>query len=315
MDYQIIDEKILGKTVSSDGSFTQMKQMHIVCDTVSDIPEPEPAWSAGSRCDVLADGGSVFELSNSREWKSINFYNQGGGGGSGEPTLIEKSVTANGTYSANSDDADGYSEVTVNVPTGTEIANTFILTSSGFKKVLSGETAIPPSMSAAKTIVVANGVTSLSAENFAEKSNLETVCLPTSVKTLGQSLFTRCTSLVSIAIPSSVTSMNAYAFSGCTSLASIAIPNSITSIPANAFEGCASLKTVAIPDGVTSIGEAAFYRCTSLEFIAIPSTVTSIGGGAFSSTDGLKKIIIDKAEGSISGAPWGAANATVVWTG
>lgn len=38
-----------------------------------------------------------------------------GGGGS---TLITKSITANGTYSAEDDDVDGYSEVTVNVPSG-----------------------------------------------------------------------------------------------------------------------------------------------------------------------------------------------------
>lgn len=38
-----------------------------------------------------------------------------GGGGS---TLITKSITANGTYNASSDSADGYSQVTVNVPTG-----------------------------------------------------------------------------------------------------------------------------------------------------------------------------------------------------
>lgn len=32
------------------------------------------------------------------------------------PTLISKSITANGTYNASSDNADGYSSVTVNVP-------------------------------------------------------------------------------------------------------------------------------------------------------------------------------------------------------
>lgn len=35
------------------------------------------------------------------------------------PTLISKTITANGTYSAEDDDADGYDEVTVNVPSGT----------------------------------------------------------------------------------------------------------------------------------------------------------------------------------------------------
>ena len=40
----------------------------------------------------------------------------GSGGGGGSATLITKSITANGTYSAEDDDADGYSSVTVNVP-------------------------------------------------------------------------------------------------------------------------------------------------------------------------------------------------------
>lgn len=34
------------------------------------------------------------------------------------PTLVTKTITANGTYNASSDNADGYSQVTVNVPTG-----------------------------------------------------------------------------------------------------------------------------------------------------------------------------------------------------
>lgn len=36
-------------------------------------------------------------------------------------TLITKTITENGTYSAEDDDADGYSEVTVNVPSGGKI--------------------------------------------------------------------------------------------------------------------------------------------------------------------------------------------------
>lgn len=39
-----------------------------------------------------------------------------GGGDAPAPVLIEKSVTANGTYSASDDSADGYSSVSVSVP-------------------------------------------------------------------------------------------------------------------------------------------------------------------------------------------------------
>ena len=41
-----------------------------------------------------------------------------GGGGGGSATLITKSITANGTYLATDDSADGYSSVTVNVSGG-----------------------------------------------------------------------------------------------------------------------------------------------------------------------------------------------------
>ena len=40
------------------------------------------------------------------------------GGGGGSATLIEKSISANGVYNASEDSADGYSKVTVNVPSG-----------------------------------------------------------------------------------------------------------------------------------------------------------------------------------------------------
>ena len=45
-------------------------------------------------------------------------------GGGGGPTLITKSITLNGTYDADDDNADGYSEVTVNVQGGASVTET-----------------------------------------------------------------------------------------------------------------------------------------------------------------------------------------------
>lgn len=58
--------------------------------------------------------------STSMKWRSGQVYNYelstiGTGGGS-TPTLITKSITTNGTYTTSNDSADGYSSVTVNVP-------------------------------------------------------------------------------------------------------------------------------------------------------------------------------------------------------
>lgn len=47
---------------------------------------------------------------------TVRFYENGGGGGSS--TLITKTITENGTYLATDDNVDGYSSVTVNVPSG-----------------------------------------------------------------------------------------------------------------------------------------------------------------------------------------------------
>ena len=46
---------------------------------------------------------------------SYFFTKATGGGGGGSATLIKKSITENGTYTAADDNADGYSEATVNV--------------------------------------------------------------------------------------------------------------------------------------------------------------------------------------------------------
>ena len=46
----------------------------------------------------------------------------GGGGGGETPVLVTKTVTENGTYAASADNADGYSSVTVALPSGDEVS-------------------------------------------------------------------------------------------------------------------------------------------------------------------------------------------------
>lgn len=83
--YEIINEKFIRNTTNSAGQRTALSLVHIVCDTASDIPEPLSHWTAGSRCDVLENGGSVYLLSSQRTWTNVNFYNQGGEGGGFDP--------------------------------------------------------------------------------------------------------------------------------------------------------------------------------------------------------------------------------------
>lgn len=47
----------------------------ITSDTAADIPDPaeHPEWEVGSELVVLENGGSKYQLSNAREWVSVNF--------------------------------------------------------------------------------------------------------------------------------------------------------------------------------------------------------------------------------------------------
>lgn len=105
------------------------------------------------------------------------------------------------------------------------------------------------------------------------------------------------------------------AFANNTTMTSIIIPDSVEFINYYAFTGCTSLTSITIPNSVKKIWGMAFQKCTSLTSITIPNSVTSLGNWAFEDCTNLKTITINKPQDSISGAPWGAKNATVVWTG
>ena len=64
----------------------------------------------------------------------ILFAKKLAGGGSPPPVLIEKNITANGTYTASDDSADGYSSVSVDVP------NTYTQSDNG--KVVNNQTLV-----------------------------------------------------------------------------------------------------------------------------------------------------------------------------
>ncbi len=85
-----------------------------------------------------------------------------------------------------------------------------------------------------------------------------------------------------------------------------------------AFKGCTTLKNVDISatDALYVLGEA-FAGCTALENVSLSYDVSQggeIASDAFTGCDGVT-ITINAPENSISGAPWGATNATVIWTG
>ena len=93
------------------------------------------------------------------------------------------------------------------------------------------------------------------------------------------------------------------------------IGDSVKYVKDYAFTKCTSLTSVTMGNGVISIDFQAFAACTSLTSVTIGNNVTRINDYAFDGCTNLTTIVINKPHGSVSGAPWGATNATVVWTG
>lgn len=78
------------------------------------IPAGEAGMIALTPVNVVYVSGSGSAEVRTQDFPDCPFKKKAKGGD--ESVLIEKSVTANGVYSAADDSADGYSQVTVNVP-------------------------------------------------------------------------------------------------------------------------------------------------------------------------------------------------------
>ncbi len=136
------------------------------------------------------------------------------------------------------------------------------------------------------SIVIEDGVTSISDDAFYACESLTSVTIGNSVTSIGSVAFANCTALTSITIGNSVTSIGVNAFYNCSSLTSVTIPNSVMSIENNAFCGCSNLTSVTIPNSVASIGDGAFYDCKGLTSITFErSTHPEFGKGVFNGVD------------------------------
>ena len=144
--------------------------------------------------------------------------------------------------------------------------------------------------SGVKTVVLSDGITSISSSAFWRCDNLVSVTIPFGVTSIGDRAFYECKRLTNITIPSSVTSIGEGAFSYC-GLTGVTIPASVASIGNTAFRNCTALSRVTLSDGVTSVGYQAFACCSSLTEITIPGSVTELGREAFAGS-GLTSVSI-----------------------
>lgn len=246
-------------------------------------------------------------------------------GSSGGGTLIEKTITENGTYLASQDDADGYSLVDVNVPNsyvaqdeGKVVSNGTLVSQLTHKPITTNGTGIDTTIYSSVDVDVPNTYT---VEDNGKVVNNETLvsqtAYPTTITqndTYDTTNYNSVTVNVSGGGSSSVVAVCTFSFSeyqflfedesgsiedsafyGCSELLSVTIKNNVTSIGENGFYQCQYLEPVTFEQNssLETIGDSAFSGCEALTSITIPNSVTSIGENAFSGCSCLESVTFE----------------------
>lgn len=209
-------------------------------------------------------------------------------GGGKSADLGTKTITANGTYSASSDNLDGFSSVTVDVPSASGVGITREVSAQGVYQMPANSFTF--SLPSNATDVGDNGL-SYAFRGCTSLTSVDLSSLTTVSGYMGlYDAFQNCTGLTSVDL-SSLTTVSGnstlnYAFYGCTSLTSVDL-SSLTTVSgeyglANAFSGCTGLTSVSFPSLTTVSGNNAlnnaFWGCTGLTDVYFPAlTTTSFG--------------------------------------
>lgn len=238
--------------------------------------------------------------------------------GGGSATLITKSITANGTYNASSDNADGYSSVNVNVPTGITPTGTRTITANGTYDVTnyaSADVNVSGGASSKYGATVDSFLGDVDANGVLQPVTAQTNLVFTGVEYVPSYAlyyrFYKNSGITSVSFPD-LTSMNkayamGYTFSDCTNITSVDL-SSLTRIENGTvlyytFQNCTNLTSVNLSaltyvGGGSSTMGGAFKNCTSLINLDLSSltTISGVGsyysmmGGAFEGCTSLTKV-------------------------
>lgn len=124
-------------------------------------------------------------------------------------------------------------------------------------------------------------VTEILSYAFSGNDNLKSVVLAEGITTIKDCVFFGAHNLETVQMPSTITKWGVSVFAGCTSLKTFFLPDFLTEVPRNTFDGCSSLTNIELSDKITAIGEKAFAFCDGIKTIKIPASVTMIDESAF----------------------------------
>lgn len=140
-------------------------------------------------------------------------------------------------------------------------------------------------------MVIPEGVTSIKAKCFQQKSQLVNVSLPSTLKTIGANSFVSCENLETVKFNPGLQSIGDNAFASCKKLVSADL-SGVRTIGKQAFAQCAMLTEVTFGPILLSIGDLAFNDCWNIRSIELPGTIALFGKGAFSNCQRMSNIIL-----------------------
>ena len=113
------------------------------------------------------------------------------------------------------------------------------------------------------------------------KGHSETVIIPDGIISISNKAFYDCNNLVNVQLPNSLISIENWAFGYCKNLININLPDNLSSIGKEAFGHCKNLNNIKFPSNLKNIGDNAFQYCESLNNIQFPDNLTNIGNWIF----------------------------------
>ena len=154
------------------------------------------------------------------------------------------------------------------------------------------------------TLVIEEGVTSISRFAFLYCGSLTNVTLPESLLSIGWRAFDSCSALTSVTIPASVTNIEDSPFLFCSSLEEIVVAEGnqyyqsldgvLLTKDGATLICCPARKTgdYVVPDGVVTIDDWAFGNCQGLTAVTLPDSLRHINWGAFYGCSGISEITL-----------------------
>ena len=133
-------------------------------------------------------------------------------------------------------------------------------------------------------------VTGISAQIFANNSNIKSITMPDTITHIDSGAFMGCTNLKTVKLSANLERLENSVFFNCNNLKEIILPDTLTYVGPQCFQNCSSLLEVTIPSGINYITDMSFANCYNLEKVNFNGQIYQIMSEGFANCRSLTEI-------------------------